>query len=252
MIRVTEVDRWAASGTSWLHRASPPSKWCLLFSAILLAILARSPAPLFVGYALLVLAAASGRLPVRPLVLTSLLPVPMFGLVALSRWDGTLGTPLTIIGKGMVTAFTGLLIAATTPYPDLLAPATRILPPILADSLVLTYRALFILIARVEAVWLAMRVRGGTFARPAPGTLPWPARGTTLRRRFDLVTTGTALSVLRAVDLSSRLYDVMRLRGYQGRLAPTRPLALRWGDWRPLALGLILIGLGAGARLSGA
>ena len=44
-----------------------------------------------------------------------------------------------VIGKGINMTLSGLLVAATTPYPDLLAPATRVLPPLIADSLVLTY-----------------------------------------------------------------------------------------------------------------
>jgi hypothetical protein len=59
---------------------------------------------------------------------------------------------------------------------------------------------------------------------------------------------GAALAVLRGVDLSGRLYDVMRLRGYTGRLAPTQSLRLRRADWRPLALAAWLALLGAGSR----
>jgi energy-coupling factor transporter transmembrane protein EcfT len=241
----------ATSGTSWLHRASPLAKWLLLASAVLLAILARSPWPLLGGYLLLLLTVASCRLPLRTFVLASLLPVPMFGLVALSRWNGSLGTPLTIVGKGMVTAMAGMLVAATTPYPDLLAPATRVLPPIVGDSLVLTYRALFILVARVEALWVAIRARGGFYRRPQPGALPWEARGTSWWRRLEIVTAGTALSLLRGVDLSTRLYDVMRLRGYQGKLRPTHSLALQWQDWRAALLAVGIMGIGGASRAAG-
>ena len=69
-------------------------------------------------------------------------------------------------------------------------------------------------------------------------------------RRLDVTTTGLALSVLRGVDLSTRLYDVMRLRGYQGRPAPTRDLSLRPADWRPLLLAGVLVGLGTVARFT--
>jgi energy-coupling factor transporter transmembrane protein EcfT len=249
-MRVRDLDRWAATGTSWLHRASPGAKWLLLAGAVGLAILGATPWPLLAGYAALVVAGLTCRLPMRSLLLASLLPVPLIGLYAVSRWDGTLATPLTIVAKGTVTALAGLLVAATTPFPDLLALPTRLLPRVVADSLVLTYRAIFILADQVETFWVAVRARGGFVRRPAPGTLPWAARGTTLGRRLDVTSTGLALSVLRGVDLSTRLYDVMRMRGYQGRLAPRRSLALRWTDWRPLALGAGLVALGLVARLT--
>ena len=98
--------------------------------------------------------------------------MPLVGLYALSRWDGTLATPLTIVAKGMVTSLAGLLVAATTPFPDLLALPTRLLPRVVGDSLVLTYRAIFILAGQVETLWLAIRARGGFFRRPAPGRSP--------------------------------------------------------------------------------
>jgi hypothetical protein len=83
------------------------------------------------------------------------------------------------------------------------------------------------------------------------GALPWEARGTSWRRAADLAATGTALSLLRAIDLSTRLYDVMRLRGYQGQLRPTRALRPRWTDWPALLLATCLAGIGATARYAG-
>jgi energy-coupling factor transporter transmembrane protein EcfT len=249
-MRIRDLDRWAAAGTSWLHRASPAAKWLLLAGAVLLAILGSTPWPLLGGYAAMALAGASCRLPMRSLLLASLLPVPLVGLYTLSRWDGTLATPLTIVAKGMVTALAGLLVAATTPFPDLLALPSRVLPRVVGDSLILTYRAVFILAERTEALWLAVRARGGFFRRPAPGTLPWPARGTSFGRRLEVTSTGLALSVLRGVDLSTRLYDVMRLRGYRGRLAPRRTLALQRTDWRPLLLTAALVALGLITRIT--
>ena len=132
----------------------------------------------------------------------------------------------------MVTSLAGLLVAATTPFPDLLALPTRFLPRVVGDSLVLTYRAIFILADQVETFWLAVRARGGFVRRPAAGSLPWAGAGDAGARRLDVTTTGLALSVLRGVDLSTRLYDVMRMRGYQGRLAPRR-LSLQRGGLAP-------------------
>lgn len=274
MMRLSALERWAAGGTSWLHRSSASAKWLLVFSVILLAMSARSPAPLVAAYLLLALAAATCGLPLRPLLLMSLMPAPMIGLFALSQWDGAAATPVVIVGKGVVTAFAGLLLAATTPYPDLLAPVTRILPRVVADSLVLTYRAVFILWGRVEMLRLAIRARGGFFSRPvstggaafgpsdpsglpsrshlvSSSSLPWPAMGTTWRRRFDVTATGAALAVLRGADLSTRLYDVMRLRGYQGKLATSQSLSFRPADWRPALLALALVAIGVFARRAG-
>jgi energy-coupling factor transporter transmembrane protein EcfT len=171
-MRIADLDHLAANGVSWLHRASPLAKWLLLAAAILVAILTPGPWPVFAAYASLALAGLSCRLPMRLLIVLSLLPVPLVGLFALSQWDGNPAVLLAIVGRGMLTALAGVLLAATTSYPDLLAPLTSVLPPVLADSLVLTYRSIFILGDRAEVTFRALRARGGFFPRLPAGTLP--------------------------------------------------------------------------------
>jgi energy-coupling factor transporter transmembrane protein EcfT len=251
MNRVALIDFWATSGRSWLHRASPLAKWSIIAAAVAVAILSRQPYSLLLAYVALLLAALSARLPWRPLVLGSLLPAPLFGIYAISQWQGNWEPIATLLGKGMVTALAGLLIAATTPYPDLLAPLTRVLPPVIADSLVLTYRSIFILASQAEGLVVTIRARGGLPRRPASDVFPWKARGTTLGRRLDVVATGSALALLRGVDLSNRLYDVMRLRGYTGRLAPSRTLALQPADWRVAVLTIAVVAPAIAARIVG-
>ena len=252
MMRFSSIDYVATSGHSWLHRTSPLAKWCIVAGAVAAAVVARTPWPLAGCYVALIAAAATCRLPVRTVLVASLLPVPLVGLFALSRWNGDFAVPLAIVAKGMETATAGLLVAYTTPYPQLLAPATRVLPRVVGDSLVLTYRALFILWARIEALLIALRARGGFYSRPAAGALPWPARGTSLARRVQVGASGAALAVLRSMDLSGRMYDVMRLRGYQGRLAPDLSLRFHAGDVRAVVLAGALPAACLVARWTGA
>src|SRR4029078_10933515 len=112
------------------------AKWLILLAAILVNVFSGTPWPVLVAYAGLVASAAPCGVPLRPVLLLSLLPVPLVGLFALSQWHGDPTVVLAIVAKGMLTAFAGVLLAATTPSPDLLAPLTRVLPRVLADSLV--------------------------------------------------------------------------------------------------------------------
>jgi hypothetical protein len=218
---------------------------------VLAAILSRQPLPLLAAYAVLAIAVRTSGVPLHALALGSLLPAPLVGLFAISQWDGQWAHSAAIVGKGIVTALASLTVAATTPYPDLLAPLTRVLPVVVGDSLVLAYRSIFILAGHVAGLATTIRARGGLPGRPAAGLLPWPARGASLRRRAEVVGTGGALALLRGVDLSSRLYEVMRLRGYAGRLAPARSLRPSPGDWRALLLGVAVLVPAAAARLAG-
>jgi cobalt/nickel transport system permease protein len=97
---------------------------------------------------------------------------------------------------------------STTPYPDLFAPISRVLPRGVGDGLFLTYRAVFALLERIERLWTALRLRGA-MARP-------------LRARFSLLGEGVGTVVISGFERSQRLYQAMQLRGHSGRVCGCR------------------------------
>ncbi len=220
-MRLLSIDHAATSGTSWLHRASIADKVSMPLAAFGVAAISSSPAPLVSFYAVLILVAWSASLPIARIVMATILPVPMVGLYALSQWQSEWSVVAVILAKGMVTVGASLLMVLTTPAPDLLAGPTRWMPAILSQSLVLTYRAVFVLWDRLESVRRAIQVRGGIRHRRTHG-LPWDASGTPLVRLPQVggIVVGTA--VIRAIDLSAAYEDGLRLRGYRGLMHPTR------------------------------
>jgi hypothetical protein len=85
-------------------------------------------------------------------------------------WD----EPLILIARPMVASLTAVWLVSTTPYPDLFAPLSRVLPRGVGDSLFLTYRAVFALLARVERMWSALRsARGDATSRCASASACW-------------------------------------------------------------------------------
>ena len=119
-------------------------------------------------------------------------------------WD----EPLILIARPMVASLTAVWLVSTTPYPDLFAPLSRVLPRGVGDSLFLTYRAVFALLARVERMWSALRLRGA-MQRP-------------VRQRFGLLGEAVGTVVLSGFDRSQRLYQAMQLRGHSGRICGCR------------------------------
>jgi energy-coupling factor transporter transmembrane protein EcfT len=88
------------------------------------------------------------------------------------------------------------------------APLQRVLPAIVGDALLMTYRSLFLLLEKFGHVLTAARLRAGlTSSGPV--------------RNAKAATRALGGVLLYSIDLSQRTYDVMHLRGYDGRLVVT-------------------------------
>jgi energy-coupling factor transporter transmembrane protein EcfT len=138
---------------------------------------------------------------------------------ARADWD----EPLILFARPMVASLTAVWLVASTPYPDLFAPLSRILPRAVGDSLFLTYRAVFALMDQVERMWKALRLRGA-MARP-------------VRQRFAVMGEAVGTVVLAGFDRSHRLYQAMRLRGHSGRICGCR----HYLDFTPADLWVAIV-----------
>ena len=193
----------SAGGTPW-HRASALSKLLLGSGLVLLAVFAPSIRLLAALYAAAWALALTARLPWRLTLLASGYPLAFTLLFVLARWDGTAATPLRLLLRPLTASLVAVWLVGTTPYPDLFAPLSRLLPRRVGDGLLLTYRALFELMRRTAGLARALRLRGG-----ASGPV---------RRRLTLAGEGVATMMLYGFERSERLYATMRLRGHSGRI----------------------------------
>jgi len=207
---VTVVDRAATSGDSRLHCASPASK--LVGTALVVAAVVVSDDPLLLaGVAFgMTGAAAALRLPVRSMAPFALYPTLFALIFAFASATGPV-TAATIVLKAITAALALVILIFTTPYPQVFAPIQRVLPVVVGDALLLTYRSLFILADKYADLTRAIRLRSGISARQ-------PLRSAQAAAR--------ALGglLLYSLDLARRDYDVLRLRGYEGglRVTPVR------------------------------
>jgi len=235
---VGRVDLAAATGATPWHRASAIAKLLLAALLVLLAVFTRS-LPLLLALHLSAWALAlSSRLPARIIVAMLGYPLLFAALFALASWDGNAATPLRVLLRPTTACLAAAWLVATTPYPDLFAPVSRLLPARVADGLFITYRALFDLLGRTERLLRALRLRGGLRKRP-------------------LATAGETLGtlVLHSFGRSERLYAAMRLRGHSGRICGCRHYAQPGpGDrWVAAAgIGLLTLALLLGGRPGGA
>lgn len=210
------IDLAATAGRTPWHRASALGK--LLLAILLVGLAVASPSrPLLVAlFALVWTLVLTSRLPWRLVALAAGYPIVFTTLFLIARWDGTWQTPVTLLLRPLTASLAAVWLVGTTPYPDLFAPLSRVLPREVGDGLFLTYRALFELIARVERLWRAMRLRGGGAGPPG--------------RRLLRAGESLGTLVLYGFERSQRLYSVMVLRGHSGRVCGCRHYA-EWSRW---------------------
>jgi cobalt/nickel transport system permease protein len=136
-----------------------------------------------------------------------------------------------------------VVLAASTPFPDLLIAMRAIrLPRLLVALFGLMWRYLFVFADEVIRLSRARAARSGQSDIPnrkTGGSLTWRAR----------VTGGMAGNLfLRAFERSDRIYMAMLARGYDGEVRALPMPALRPVHWLVLSFGLammvILLGLG--------
>jgi cobalt/nickel transport system permease protein len=205
------VDTSATTGRSALNRAAPVTK-LTAFALVIAAVVVQNNLLVVasIGVALAALIVGN-RLPARAMFALAAYPA-LFALVfafaaAPDVWTGAL-----FVVKAVTSALAAVILVFTTPYPQIFAPLQALTPQIVGDSMLMTYRSLFLLGEKFSHLQRAVRLRSGL----ASGHPVLAARATA---------TSLGGLLLYAVDLSQREYDVMRLRGYEGRLRVSMPRA---------------------------
>jgi len=203
------IDRSATAGTSWLHVASPNAK-LIAFALVLAAVVVSWNPFVILGVGLLLLAAVvSARVDLRLALALAAYPGVFALIFALASAPDPL-TGATIVLKAVTAALAAVTVVLTTSYPHVFAPVQRITPSIVGDALLMTYRTLFLLLEKSSNLLRAVRLRSGL------------RRGNPVRSARAVVASLGGL-MLYSFDLAQRDYDIMRLRGYQGRLRVGAP-----------------------------
>jgi len=227
MIDVARVDYWAANGSGPFHRASVLSKLMFLACVVAAAVAARDPYPLAVVIGMLILLAALARLPWAVIGVLSLYAAVFALLYALSlQGDGW--TYAVLLLKAITPAYAVGMVIVSTPYPRIFSFLSAFLPEILAAGLFMTYRTLFLLLDMMDNFGTAIRLRGGF----SPGNLV---------KNSANIAKGIGGLLVQAVERSSRLYAVMVVRGYNGKMAETTVGTLGLHDWLPVGTGITVL-----------
>jgi cobalt/nickel transport system permease protein len=208
---LAQIDYLASAGRTPWYRATSLAKLVLVAMVLAVAVFAPSLQLLIAVHALVWALVLSARLPARLVAAAAGYPLLFAVVFIVTRWDGTWQTPVRLGLRPLTASLAAVWLVGTTPYPDLFAPISRVLPRSAGDGLFLTYRALFALLARSDRLWRALRLRGG---------LTGPAR-----RQLALAGEGLGTLVVHGFERSQRLYSAMLLRGHSGRICGCRHFA---------------------------
>jgi cobalt/nickel transport system permease protein len=162
---------------------------------------------------------------------------PLFSL-SLGEWtlaasrEG-LARFVSIALKSWISMQAAILLAASTPFPDLLVAMRAVkVPRLMVAVFGLMWRYLFVLVDEVLRLLRARSARSGALDIPgihSGGSLAWRAR----------VAGGMAGSLfLRAFERSDRIYMAMLSRGYDGEVRALPLPDLKPWHWRVLVGGL--------------
>lgn len=206
---VRAIDLCATTGRSRLHGASAHAK-LLAFALVLAAVVLQSNVFVVAAVMLVLVSLAVGmRLPLRRVLGLAAYPAVFSIVFALAAAPDAL-TGALFVTRAVTASLGAILLVFVTPYPQIFAPVQRVLPEVVGDALLMTYRSLFLLAEKFERLRIAIRLRSGL-------TRGHPVRAA----RASASALGSL--VLYAFDLSQREYDVMRIRGYESRLRVTLP-----------------------------
>ena len=223
------VDYWASSGRSLWHRPSAGAKIVLVLALVGGAVFSSSVAFLASAYALVWILVLASGLPVLPVLGLAIYPAVFSLVFIVSRWDGTWTTAAVYLLRALCSGLAAVWLVGTTPYPDLFAPVSRVLPRFVGDALFLSYRAFFTVANQLVRLSVALRLRGG-----------WGRGG--LVHRLTNLGQGLGTLVLFSFERSQRVYAVMALRGHSGRVCGCRHWATGTRlDWLPVALAALVV-----------
>jgi cobalt/nickel transport system permease protein len=214
------IDYFANSGKSFLHRSPAIHKIILVVFLLASVVVTNDLIVLLSMYLVLTALVILTRLPFFKIISIAAYPAIFGVLFATASW--------IIVLKALSAALAMVLLIVTTPYPSVFTAINPFLPKIVVEGLFLTYRSLFILLELMGNLIRALRVRGGLSPR---GYI----------KNITNFSSGIGLLLVRGFDLSEKLYGVMKIRGYSGKMAEGEKKGFSQKDFIPVVIGISIL-----------
>jgi energy-coupling factor transporter transmembrane protein EcfT len=199
------IDYYANFGNSFIHRLKPGIKIIFVVSLITSIVLTKSLIILCSIYLFLLAFIILSKVPALKVILLASYPAIFAIIFAVASWNGNWAFSLLIILKALSASLCMVLLIITTSYPRVFASLRPVIPTVLFDALLLTYRSVFLLLGLLSNLFNALKIRGGFSNK-------------NYFKRLKNLSSGLGLLVIRGFDLSHNYYGVLNIRGYAGNL----------------------------------
>lgn len=227
-----EIDYLAFAGQSIWHKASALSKLVFAAAVVVAVVKAHRLLPLLLIFGLLVLLMLISGVPLKKFIHFLVFPAFFGSLFALSGTGTFTARFWLVIFKSVAAACSLILVLATTGMPAILRCLHRLLPAVVLDALVISYRSFFLLLTKLDNFMTALRVKGGY-------------RASALILNLRHAASALAVLMLYSLEASERMYKVLALRGYrEGLFAGGTAYTPTIYDVGPLLLSGLVLFLG--------
>lgn len=200
-MKITDIDFYANTKTTWLHKVPPPVKLLACFTIVVSAIFTNKIGILGSIFALVIINLLFSKLPVKKISALSLYPLLFLAVYFFSTNGLSIHFALSYLFKVLSISTAFVTLVFTTTYIEIFRTLSIFMPTVLLNSLFLTYRSIFILWSTLENITMAMHFRG------------------TLKLNRPLYTIqilGNALGylIIKAIESNEKIYNSMRMRGF--------------------------------------
>jgi len=228
-MHLADIDYQALSKRSWLHDRRTDVKSISTLLVLIAVLAAQNLTILVVILCFLFVALVSSKLSTKAILHFSLYPLFFSSIFISVLWNTNPTLGLLSLLKALSSAWLMITLVATTAYVDLFATLSKVLPALLVDLFLFTYRSFFILLEKVSDLMKVIRLRGGYH--------PYHPI-----RNIKNFSSALALLFVRAFEMNDRMYQIYSLRGYTGKL-PLREEAKPWtlSDFSLILISLILM-----------
>lgn len=224
-MHLAEMDLLANTGQSFLHKSNVTTK--LIFTILMLsAIISANKLGILIFLAVVLLVMFMlAKVPMLKVLHLALYPAFFSLLFALIKFQDSVFAGLTVILKAVGAALTMILLISTTPYVDIFACLSAVLPRILVDIFFFTYRAVFILLEKAENLFKSIKLRGGY----SPLALLY---------NFRNVSHMIGALIIHSFEMGDRMHKIFSLRGFNGYIH----VEVKWFQFN--SNDIIIVGLG--------
>lgn len=204
-MKIVDLDYYATCGNSWIHKLSPKVKLLFTLLVLVLVVTATKYYILAFVYLLLLMIILLSKVQRAKIIAASFYPMLFLVIYVISLKNLNINYFLLMMFKVLSASTAFVLLVFTTTYIQIFHNLERFLPTFLVSALFLTYRSIFILWTIVENIEQAMYIRGNPkLSRPIYS--------------IKILSNALGYLIITAIELSEKMYDALKLRGYSGNL----------------------------------